>query len=149
MKDEDNKTEAGKEEKATCGVGAEDPSCLLENDQGIEPLRKGQGSHLKVLSREGYGAGRGHVRVGSGPRPLQTRGFMYYLYLQSLFTTPLPSPYLQWGAQRQSTWGTATSMHLAKNRTAVYLKMGRLRTTLSNVHQANAEYGDWRGMMLL
>ena len=91
MKDEDNKTEAGKEEKATCGVGAEDPSCLLENDQGIEPLRKGQGSHLKVLSREGYGAGRGHVRVGSGPRPLQTRGFMYYLYLQSLFTTPLPS----------------------------------------------------------
>lgn len=103
MKDEDNKTGAGKEEKATCGVGAGDQSCPLENDQEIEPSRKGQGSHLKVLRWEGYGAGRGHVRVLSGPRPLQTRGFMYYLYLQRLFTTPPSSPYLKWGAQLQFT----------------------------------------------
>lgn len=99
MKDEGNETGAGKEKKATYVDGAEDQSCPLENDQGIEPLRKGQGSHLKVLRWEGYRAGRGHVRVVSGPRPLQTRGLMYYLYLQSLFTTPLPSPYLKWGAQ--------------------------------------------------
>lgn len=62
-------------------------------------MRNGQGSHLKVLRWEGYGAGRVYMRAESGPGALQTRGFMCHLYLQRFLATPPPPLYLKVGPQ--------------------------------------------------
>lgn len=107
MKDEDNKTGAGKEEKATCGAGAGGQSCPLENDQEMRSLEKGT-----RISPQGLEVGRlwGRKRARESTEwstpSADQRIYVLSLSAKAHPTTPPSSPYLKWGAQLQFTWVT-------------------------------------------